>query len=224
MNSLANLIQSIPDTPQSLLQFIVSLFLDHGYLVTFIGAAIDNFGIPASGDVVLFAGGWLANTDRAILPLIMLFGGLGALVSDNAMYWIGRSGGRRFIDRLFRFRPMARLVDAKHVGRAERYFEAHGGKTVFVGRFGPGLRSATPLFAGMSRMKYYKFISYNLAAVISWSIAYATIGYFFGQYWDQLLGVARSVGFGVVAVVLLVLGTYVHYRWRRSAGRMHRRP
>jgi membrane protein DedA with SNARE-associated domain len=216
MESLASLIQSIPDSPQALLQFVVSLFLDHGYLVAFIGAAVDNFGMPASGDVVLFAGGWLASTDRAVLGFIMLFGGLGALVSDNAMYWIGRTGGRTLIERLFRSRLIARLVDAKHIGRVERYFETHGGKTVFVGRFGPGLRSTTPLFAGMSRMKYYRFLPYNLSAVIVWAIAYGTIGYFFGQYWTQLLEVARSFGFGVVALVVLILGTYVYYRRRRT--------
>jgi membrane protein DedA with SNARE-associated domain len=224
VEKLANFAQLIPDSPQALLQFVTSLFLDHGYLVAFIGAAMDNFGMPASGDVVLFAGGWLANTDRAVLGLIMLFGGLGALVSDNAMYWIGRLGGRRLIERLFRSRIIARLVDAKHISRVERYFDTHGGKTVFAGRFGPGLRSTTPLFAGMSRMKYYRFVPYNLSAVIVWAVAYGTVGYFFGQYWDQLLEIARSVGFVVVALIVLALGAYAYYRYRHSARRIHRKP
>lgn len=215
MEMLANLVQSIPNSPQAVLEFVTNLFLNHGYLVVLIGAAVDNFGMPASGDVVLFAGGWLANTERAVLALIMLFGGLGALVSDNAMYWIGRIGGRPLVDRIFRFRLLARLVDAKHLGRVERYFESHGGKTVFIGRFGPGLRSTTPLFAGLSRMKYYRFVPYNLAAVIAWAIAYASIGYFFGQYWTRLLEVAQSFGFGVVVLVVLAIGAYVCYRRRR---------
>ncbi len=202
------------------MEFITSLFLDHGYLVAFIGAAVDNFGMPASGDVVVFAGGWLASTDRAVLALIMLFGGLGALVSDNAMYWIGRIGGRPLVERLFRSRLIARLIDAKHINRVERYFQTHGGKTVFAGRFGPGLRSTTPLFAGMSRMKYYTFVSYNLSGVAVWAVAYSTIGYFFGQYWDQLLEVARSFGFGVLLLIALILFTYVYYR-RRSRSRVH---
>lgn len=215
MEMLTNLVQSIPNSPQAVLEFVTNLFLNHGYLVVLIGAAVDNFGMPASGDVVLFAGGWLANTERAVLALIMLFGGLGALVSDNAMYWIGRIGGRPLVDRIFRFRLLARLVDAKHLGRVERYFESHGGKTVFIGRFGPGLRSTTPLFAGLSRMKYYRFVPYNLAAVIAWAIAYASIGYFFGQYWTRLLEVAQSFGFGVMVLVVLAIVAYVYYRRRR---------
>jgi membrane protein DedA with SNARE-associated domain len=221
MEALANLIQSIPDSPGALLRFITNLFLDHGYLVAFIGAALDNFGLPASGDVVLFAGGWLANTDRAALGLIMLFGGLGALVSDNAMYWIGRFGGRPLVERIFRFRWLARLVDAKHIGRVERYFDRHGGKTVFIGRFGPGLRSTTPLFAGISRMKYYKFLPYNLSAIVLWAIAYASVGYFFGQYWYELLEVARSFGFAIAALFALALISYVYYR-RRVRGRRNK--
>ncbi|MDQ4107114.1 MAG: DedA family protein [Actinomycetota bacterium] len=219
METLANLVQSIPNSPQALLQFVTGLFLNHGYLVVFIGAALDNFGLPASGDVVLFAGGWLANTERAALTAIMFFGALGALMSDNTMYWIGRIGGRPLVERVFRFRLLARLLDVKHIGRVERYFSSHGGKTVFIGRFGPGLRSTTPLFAGLSRMEYYRFLPYNLAAVILWSIAYTTVGYFFGQYWSQLLDVAQSFGFGVVAVVVLAIGAYVYYRLRRRRKR-----
>ena len=215
MESLANLIQSFPNSPQALLQFFTDLFLDHGYLVVFVGAAADNFGLPASGDVVLFAGGWLSNTGRANLAAIMFFGAIGAFVSDNAMYWIGRTGGRQLVERLFGLPLLARLLDAKNIGRVERYFDSHGGKTVFIGRFGPGLRSTTPLSAGVSRMKYYRFLPYNLAAIFVWSIAYASVGYFFGQYWNQLLEVARSIGFGVVAVVLLTLGSYIYYRFRR---------
>ena len=223
MEVLANFTRSIPSSPQDLLEFVTNLFLNHGYLVAFIGAAVDNFGMPASGDVVLFAGGWLANTDRAVLGLIMLFGGLGALVSDNAMYWIGRIGGRPLVERIFRFRLLARLIDVKHLGRVERYFDSHGGKTVFIGRFGPGLRSTTPLFAGLSRMKYYRFVPYNLAAVIVWAIAYGSVGYFFGQYWTQLLEIARSFGFGVLFVVVLTIATYIYYR-RRYADRVNREP
>src|SRR3712207_3647793 len=94
MQSLADFIASIPDSPRGILRFVSSLLLTHGYVVIFIGAALDNFGLPASGDIVLFAGGWFSNLGRAALPLVMLSGFAGALASDNAVYWIGRLGGR----------------------------------------------------------------------------------------------------------------------------------
>jgi membrane-associated protein len=214
MGSLLHFIQSIPNSPQDVLDFVTNLLIAHGYLVVLFGAALDNFGLPSSGDIVLFAGGLFANRGHLALPLVMLSGFAGALISDNAVYWIGRVGGRPLIGRILKMRFLHFLVNEKSLSRVERYFETHGGKTVFAGRFGPGLRSMTPLFAGVTRMKYYRFIPYNMAAAAVWSVAYSLIGYVFGQYWTELLAVAKSFGYGVVGLVFLVLLAYLLRRYQ----------
>ena len=217
MESILNFLQSIPDSPSGVLDFVTALLLTHGYLVIFLGAALDNFGLPSSGDIVLFAGGFFANNGQAALPLVMLSGFAGALVSDNSVYWIGRIGGRPLIDRILKIRLLQFLIDEKSLEKVERYFESHGGKTVFVGRFGPGLRSMTPLFAGVTRMGYFRFVPYNVAAAFVWAVAYSLIGYVFGQYWSELLAVAKSFGFSVVALVILVIVALVlRRRYRRK--------
>ena len=217
MEIILNFLQSIPDSPGGVLDFVTGLLLAHGYLVIFLGAALDNFGLPSSGDIVLFAGGFFANNGDAALPLVMLSGFAGALVSDNSVYWIGRIGGRPLIHRILKLRFVHFLINEKSLEKVERYFESHGGKTVFVGRFGPGLRSMTPLFAGVTRMKYYRFIPYNVAAGFVWAVVYSLIGYVFGQYWNELLAVARSFGFSVVALVALVIVAFVlRRRYRRK--------
>ena len=218
MESILNFLQSIPDSPGGVLDFVTGLLLAHGYLVIFLGAALDNFGLPSSGDIVLFAGGFFANNGQAALPLVMLTGFAGALVSDNSVYWIGRIGGRRLIYRILKFRFLHFLINEKSLEKVEQYFESHGGKTVFVGRFGPGLRSMTPLFAGVTQMKYYKFVPYNVAAGFVWAVVYSLIGYVFGQYWGELLAVAKSFGFGVVALVVLVLLAYLLRRRYKRRG------
>ena len=214
MELLADFTRSIPDSPQGLLGFVRNLLLAHGYIVVFIGAALDNFGLPASGDVVLFAGGWFANQGQAALPLVMLSGFAGALTSDNAVYWIGRIGGRPLIDRVLKMRVLHFLVNEKILAKVEGYFERHGGKTVLVGRFGPGLRSMTPLFAGVTRMRYYQFVTYNLTAATLWAISYTFVGYVFGEYWSNLLAVAKSFGYGVVVLVALIVALYLLRRRR----------
>jgi len=220
MQSLADFIASIPDSPQGVLRFVSGLLLAHGYVVIFIGAALDNFGLPASGDVVLFAGGWFSNLGHAALPLVMLSGFAGALASDNAVYWIGRIGGRPLITRVLKMRFLHFLINEGTLEKVERYFEAHGGKMVFVGRFGPGLRSMTPLFAGVSKMKYYKFFPYNLSAAAVWAVAYTLVGYVFGAYWGHLLAVAKSFGYGIVTLVVVALGALLMRRLlRRRAGK-----
>ena len=219
MESILNFLQSIPDSPSGVLDFVTGLLLTHGYLVIFLGAALDNFGLPSSGDIVLFAGGFFANNGQAALPLVMLSGFAGALVSDNLVYWIGRTGGRPLIDRILKIRLLHFLINEKSLEKVERYFESHGGKTVFVGRFGPGLRSMTPLFAGVTRMGYFRFVPYNVAAALVWAVVYSLIGYVFGQYWSELLAVARSFGFSVMALVILVTVAFVlRRRYRRKKG------
>jgi membrane-associated protein len=214
MQSLLDFIGSIPKSPQGVLDFVTSLLLTHGYLVIIFGAALDNFGLPASGDIVLFAGGLFANGGQLALPLVMLSGFVGAFISDNSVYWIGRIGGRPMIYRILKMRSLHFLINERSLERAEHYFESHGGKTVFVGRFGPGLRSMTPLFAGVSRMKYFRFLPYNLSAAVVWAVAYSLVGYVFGQYWDELLAVAKSLGYGVIAIVALLLLAYIlRRRW-----------
>ncbi len=216
MEGILDFIRSVPDSPQSLLEFVTDLLISYGYVVIFLGAALDNFGLPASGDVVMFAGGFFANGGRVDLPLVMLSGFLGATFSDNTVYWIGRFGGRPVLNRILKIRLLSLLLDAKSLGRVERYFEEHGRKTVFVGRFGPGIRSMTPLFAGVSRMKYYYFLPYSLAAAITWALATATVGYIFGEYWTELLSVARSVGYGFVTFVAILVMLYFYRRRRRA--------
>lgn len=218
MDGILDFIRSVPDSPQGLLEFVTGLLFAYGYLVIFLGAALDNFGLPASGDVVMFAGGFFANDGEASLPLVMLMGFLGATFSDNAVYWIGRYGGRPLLNRIAKLRLLSFLLDAQSLGKVERYFEEHGRKTVFVGRFGPGLRSMTPLFAGVTRMSYHRFIPYNVAAGCVWAVAYSLIGYVFGQYWGELLAVAKSFGLGVVAIVVLVLLAYLLRRRYRRRG------
>jgi membrane protein DedA with SNARE-associated domain len=217
MNSIADLIQSVPDSPEGLFDFVTNLLITYGYLVIFLGAALDNFGLPASGDVVMFAGGFFANGGQVALAPVMLAGFAGALATDNTVYWIGRLGGRPVLDRILKVRVLSFLLDAKSLGKVERYFREHGGKTVFLGRFGPGLRSMTPLSAGVSRMKYLYFLPYNLAAATTWAILTVTVGYAFGEYWDELLQVAHSVGYGFVALVVLFVVIYALRRWAKKS-------
>jgi membrane-associated protein len=221
MDELLDLMRSVPDSPQGLLEFVTNLLLTYGYLVIFLGSALDNFGLPSSGDIVMFAGGFFANSGRVSLPLVMLIGFLGATVSDNSVYWIGRIGGRPLLTRILKIRLLSFILDTKSLDKDGHYFEEHGRKTVFLGRFGPGLRSMTPLFAGVSHMKYYKFLPYSLAATATWALATGTVGYIFGEYWDELLSVARSIGYGIVALILLFLVFYL-YRRRRAKNKRNR--
>src|SRR3712207_9334299 len=129
MESILNFLQSIPNSPSGVLDFVTGLLLTHGYLVIFLGAALDNFGLPSSGDIVLFAGGFFANNGQAALPLVMLSGFAGALVSDNSVYWIGRIGGRPPLYRLLQIPLPHFLLNQKRLAKVQRHFYSPGGTT-----------------------------------------------------------------------------------------------
>src|SRR5918995_4982069 len=125
MESLLDFIGSIPNSPSGVLGFVTNLLVAHGYLVIIFGAALDNFGLPASGDIVLLAGGLFANGGQLALPLVMLSGFVGAFISDNSVYWLGRIGGRPPIFHFLQKRFLPFLVNQKRLDRGESYFEAH---------------------------------------------------------------------------------------------------
>src|ERR671912_2532294 len=129
MQSLLDFIGSIPNSPSGVLDFVTGLLVAHGYLVIIFGAALDNFGLPASGDIVLFAGGLFANGGQLALPLVMLSGFVGAFISDNSVYWIGRIGGRALIYPTLKSRFLPFLVNAESLARVGRYLERPRGKT-----------------------------------------------------------------------------------------------
>lgn len=216
MERLSSLIQTL-GSPRELLGFVTELLLSHGYLVVFLGSYLDSFGLPASSEVVMFAGGWLANVTTRIEVLPVMFAGFaGTLLADHTVYWIGRTGGRPLVNTMSKMRFISRLLNEKQMSRAERYFAKHGGKTIFLGRFAPGIRTATPLFAGVSRMSYLQFAPYSLLATILWAIANTAAGYLFGRYWGELLEISKSVGYVFLALLVALIAFYV-YR-RRKAG------
>lgn len=205
----------LPQSSQDLLEFLWSLLLDYGYLVIFLGASLD-FCLPSSGDIVMLAGGWYSRNESLALGLVMLFGALGGLVSDNTMYWVGRLGGRHFVERVLRFRFLARFLPPERLDRLEKYFETHGGKTVVAGRFVPGFRAALPLSAGLSRMSYARFLPFDVLAIVLWATLMGTVGLLFGEYWEQLVSTIRSSSRILIILIVVVAAIYAYVRYRKG--------
>jgi undecaprenyl-diphosphatase len=129
------------------------------------------------------------------------------VVGDNFGFQLGARLGREWLlhhGRRFGVTP-ARLA------RAERFFERHGPKAVFVGRFVGFARALVPFVAGTSRMPYHQFLAYNTLGAVLWTATFVLLGYLLGASWrvaEQWIG-RGSLILGIVAgAVLLVL-------WRR---------
>src|SRR5215210_2522329 len=156
---------------------ILTLIEHYGYLVVLFGVMLESTGVPLPGETILLAAGVLVQRGHLDLGDTIAFGILGAVLGDQIGYWVGREGGRPFVLRWGRYL----FITPARLGRAEAFFERHGGKAVFLARFFSGLRVFGALVAGISRMRWGTFILYNALGGAVWATAVVLVGYFLGS-------------------------------------------
>ncbi len=164
------------------------LFGETGLLVGFI--------LP--GDSLLVTAGILAAAGTLSLPLVALVSVAAAIIGDSVGYEIGKRVGPR----LFR-RPKSRFFNPKNVERARAYFDRYGAKTLVLARFIPVVRTFAPPVAGVAKMPYRRFLSFNAIGGLLWGAGVPTAAYFLGQLIPNLDRYLLLV-IGVVIVVSLI--------------------
>jgi len=150
-----------------LLVLLLVVFVESGLLV--------GFFLP--GDSLLFTAGLLINT-QDVLPLwlVLLTVPLAAIAGDQVGYLIGRKAGPHIFNR-----PDSRFFQQEYVDKSYAYFEKYGARTIVLARFVPIVRTFAPVVAGVSRMRYRTFVTYNIIGGILWGAGVVLLGYFLGQ-------------------------------------------
>lgn len=128
------------------------------------------------GDSLLFAAGAFAATGALNLWLTFLLLSVAAILGDAVNYAIGYRIGPRIFQM-----ETGRLLNKKHLLHAQTFYERHGGKTILIARFVPIVRTFAPFVAGVGRMNYARFSSYNVIGGIFWALVCLLAGYFFGN-------------------------------------------
>jgi membrane-associated protein len=179
-----------------------SFLASFGYLGLF-GIVFAETGILAGfflpGDTLLFTAGFLASTGRFSLLPVILIAFAAAVSGDAAGYAIGKKYGPA----VFRKEDSV-FFDRRHIERARRFFEDHGGKAVFLARFVPILRTAIPVLAGTGTMRYRDFFIYNVFGALSWTAGITLLGYYLGRSIPNLETYVLIV-FGVIIAGSFVL-------------------
>jgi membrane protein DedA with SNARE-associated domain len=186
-----------------------------GYILLFLLVMAESSGIPIPGETALIAASVLASQGRLEIELVIAFAALGAIVGDNIGYSIGRKGGRWVLMRPGRFERQRLAV----LETGEPFFERHGPKAVFFGRFVLGLRVWASWLAGATRMHWRSFVFWNACGGITWATAVGLLAYFLGH---SASNAVEAFGiFGLAAVLLAASsGLFLHLRHRRRvAGR-----
>ncbi|MDQ3833889.1 MAG: bifunctional DedA family/phosphatase PAP2 family protein [Actinomycetota bacterium] len=192
-----------------ILDDILSLIGQYGYLLVFLGVLLESAGVPIPGETILIASGVLVQQGYLNLGEAVVFGILGAVVGAQVGYWVGREGGRPLVLRWGRYAK----VTPERLMRMEWFFERHGGKAVFLTRFITGLRVFGALIAGVSQMRGRTFLFYNTLGGAVWATAAVLVGYLLGGSLNLVEWWAGRAALLPALLLVLVLGFYFSYRW-----------
>src|SRR5919201_3800563 len=161
-------------------------------------------GFVFPGEIAVLLGGVLAYQGRVSLGAALGAAILGAVIGDSAGYLIVREWGRTILRGTIGKLPIIRKHVDRNLDRAEEYLRRRGPYAVVLGRFTAGLRVMVPGLAGMSRMRYRRFVVFNVLGGALWATTFVLLGYFGGAAWHRVAGVASKAG--LVLLALIVLG------------------
>lgn len=133
-----------------------------------------GFFLP--GDSLLFTAGFLAAQGHMNIYTLVVAVTLAAIIGDSVGYNIGKHAGKR----LFK-KEDSLLFHKDHITRAEKFYEAHGGKAIILARFVPVIRTFAPVVAGIGTMQYRKFLAFNIIGALAWASGITILGHWLGS-------------------------------------------
>jgi membrane protein DedA with SNARE-associated domain/membrane-associated phospholipid phosphatase len=182
----------------------------YGSLFFLVG--LESMGVPLPGETALVTAAAVAATGRLSIYGVVLTAALAAILGDNGGYWIGRKGGMGLVHR---YGGVLHLDESK-LARVHAFFERHGPKAVFLGRFTALLRTWVAVLAGVADMPYGIFMLYNALGGILWALTFGTAGYLFGQNLPRLEHDIGRASLALALLVALTVGLVLGLRWFRA--------
>jgi membrane-associated protein len=192
-------------------KYLQVIILEYGwwvYLILFLiifcetGFVVTPF-LP--GDSLLFAAGAFAAIGQLKIIWLVFLLFLAAVLGDTVNYWIGHYIGDRVFD------SHSRFIKKEYLERTQKFYEKHGGKTIFLARFIPIIRTFAPFVAGIGTMRYGRFLMFNVVGGFVWVIAFSLFGYYLGN-----LPFFRNKFSLIVIIIILISAVPIAYEILRS--------
>jgi membrane-associated protein len=167
-------------SPDKLIELLTPLFASWvGYALLFAIVFAETgllMGFFLPGDSLLFLVGTVAGAGHLDIVTVNIVLMAAAILGDTFGYLLGRKTGPKIFSR-----PDSRLFRREHLERTRMFYEKHGGKTIIYARFVPIIRTFAPFVAGVGRMDYLRFLSFNIVGGIGWVFAMTMLGYVLGE-------------------------------------------
>ena len=182
----------------------------YGLLALFVIVMLESGGVPLPGETALIAAGVFASRGRLDITAVIAVAALAAIVGDNLGYWIGRTGGRRLLER---WGFVSRFFE-RALPWSEGFFRRQGPKTIFLARFFSVLRVTAAWMAGVAHMPWGTFFFWNAAGGICWALLVGLVSYYAGQAAADAISHYGLIG--GAAIVALALAALVGFHfWRK---------
>lgn len=195
---------------------IGSIIASYGYGAVFGLVTAESFGVPLPAETALIVAAVYSGQTHRLSPwLLWLVASAAAIIGDNIGFWIGDKGGYALARR---YGPKVRL-DERKLKTARYLFDQHGPKVVFFGRFVSILRAYAAFLAGVSKMRWRKFLIANASGGIIWAGIYTFAAYLAGTAFERLSKTINYVLLGAGVAVILVTLFAVRKQFARYADR-----
>ena len=126
------------------------------------------------GDSLIFVAGAIAGAGYLNIEILLITLFTAAVIGDTVNYWIGNTVGMKLLEKNYS------LVRREHLEKTQEYFTRYGGITIVIARFIPFIRTFAPFLAGVGKMRYSWFLTYNVIGAALWILGFTLVGYFFG--------------------------------------------
>lgn len=191
--------------------------LSHGgfYIVCLIVFAETGlfFGFFLPGDYLLFLAGLFCALNKIDVDIVTMFSGILAagILGNFAGYWFGYRAGPM----LFK-RKDSLIFKRKYVVMAEEFYQKYGGTALIIGRFVPIIRTFAPIFAGVVKLDFKKFVIYNVAGAFIWVALLTLSGYYLGEIFPEIINYVEYIVIGMIVIAFLPIVIALLKRWLKS--------
>ena len=211
---------------------LITTFIDiFMHLDKHLGAVIQNYGVWTylilfliifcetglvvtpilPGDSLLFAAGAFAATGSFHVLWLFVLLTIAAVLGDTVNYWVEKYLGDRIEEKNLRF------INREYLDKTHQFYERHGGKTIIIARFMPIIRTFAPFVAGVGKMNYFRFISYNVVGGVVWIASFVFGGYYFGN----IPMVKKNFTLVILAIIFLSIlpgiVEFIRHRYAKQA-------
>ena len=180
-----------------------------GYWVAFFAALLETtvgIGLFLPGSTLILFLGALSARGYLDTGDIIWFAVFGAILGDNINYYLGRRYGAKWIEKGFWF------LTSEHIKKTRNFMDAHGAKSILLGRFVPSVKEIVPFIAGSVRMNKRTFMFWNILGAVGWGFEWVLAGYIFAQSLNLAeLWLSRA---GLFFALLVITGAILYFfKW-----------